>query len=877
MVLETRKKLLVVALTAIMLVGCGGKEERKAKYLERGKAFIAEDNWDKARVEIKNVLQVDPKSAEAYYLMGQVEDKQQEWAKAFGNYSKAVELDPELIDARLRLAQFYQLQASGYKAQDDRDGEAKALGQAQHEIDEILKRDAKHSGARTLRAVMLLREGKADEALTLSEAVMKDDPSYGSVAGLVASLYEQVDKIADAEKVLVAAIGKAKEPIPLKLHLAQLYVREKKNDAAENILREIIAAEPTELTYRMQLAQFMAQTDQTDKAVVVMREAVSADPEDINRYLMLADLLAAKKGVAAAVEYLQQSIAQKPKFPELQLGLARLYEQDKKLDEAKKVYDEMVVNFGEEPPGLTARNHLARLAAAAGDYDKAGVLVKEVLTENPKDNDALLLDGRLAMQRADFETAVASFRAVLKGQPDSVPVLHLLAEAQLRKGDTELAGDNLRRAVELAPLNIDARIKYARYLIANKDLPNALEQIDKALHQDPVNPNALAAKSEVLAAKGDLTAVKAELAKLKEVEPDNPETFLRLARVYMAEGDVTAALAEVDAVLARDDKNLLALVLKTDILAATRDEAGLEKTINRIKTAAPDNAEGYFRRGRFLRTKGDTAGALKEYEQAYALAKDAGKLAMLTEIINIQVESGQSDAALARLQTLQRDEPKHMIANELLGRVYMARKDYSAAEAAYAQQLQINPNSAMGYGQLAAAREQQGNKAGAVAAYEQGLGVLKDDVSLNIGLAGLYERQGDFEASIGVYEKVLAQQADNAVAVNNLASLLADKRTDAQSLDRAKVLAAKLVPVQRPAIQDTVGWVYYRAGEYAKAVEVLEKVVDAEPKVPIFQYHLGMAYAKSGDKAKARVALTKGLELGDFAEKDEARQVLDSL
>ncbi|MBI5041292.1 MAG: tetratricopeptide repeat protein, partial [Gammaproteobacteria bacterium] len=100
MALETRKKLLVTALAALMLIGCGGAEERKAKYMERGKAYIAEENWDKARVEIKNVLQIDPKSAEAYYLIGQVEEKQQEWGKAFANYSKAVELDPELIDAR---------------------------------------------------------------------------------------------------------------------------------------------------------------------------------------------------------------------------------------------------------------------------------------------------------------------------------------------------------------------------------------------------------------------------------------------------------------------------------------------------------------------------------------------------------------------------------------------------------------------------------------------------------------------------------------------------------------------------------------------------------------------------------------------------------
>ena len=78
-------------------------------------------------------------------------------------------------------------------------------------------------------------------------------------------------------------------------------------------------------------------------------------------------------------------------------------------------------------------------------------------------------------------------------------------------------------------------------------------------------------------------------------------------------------------------------------------------------------------------------------------------------------------------------------------------------------------------------------------------------------------------------------------------------------------------------MRDTLGWVQYRTGDYAKAVEILEGVVNAAPQVPIFHYHLGMAYAKAGDKAKAKAALAKAIELGDFAEAEEARKVLAEL
>ena len=877
MVLGTQKKLLAAALAALLVAGCGGAEERKAKYLERGKAFIAEENWDKARVEIKNVLQIDPKSAEAYYLLGRVEEKKQEWAKAYGAYSKAVELDPEMVDARSRLAQIHLLQAVAMKANNDRDGEAKALGQVQTEIDEILKRDAEHAGALTLRANMLMREGKADEAIAVAEKVVKNDPDYGPAAGLLASLYTQKGKTAEAEKLLLAASAAAEDPLPVRLQLAQHYARQKNTAAAEKIMREIIASRPDELQYRIQLAQLLLQTDQLEKAEAVMREAVAADPKDAQRYLMIADMYTSRKNPEAAVAYLRESIEQQPELSELRLGLARLYEQAKKPDEAKRVYETMVAHYGEEPPGLVARNRLAVMLGEAGDTETASKLIEEVLAVNPKDGDALVIKGRLAMQRSDFDTAVTSFRAALRDQPDSVFILHLLAEAQLRNGDAELAGDNLRRAVEVAPQNADARIKYARYLITRKELVRALEQIDAVLDKDADNADAIAAKSEVLAAKGDLAAVKEQLAKLKQAAPDNPEASLRLARVNMAEGDTAAALAEVDAVLQRDGANTQALILKTDILATTKDFAALEAAIKQLKEAAPKNPEGFFRMGRYLRSKNDIDGALKEYEQGYALAEGAGKTALLTEIVNTQLAAGQAEQAQARVEAVLSQEPEHPSAYDLLGVVHMARKDYKAAEAAFAKQLQRNPNSQMVYTQLASSRERQGDRAGAIAAFEQGLGVLKDDVSLMVGLAGAHERNGDIEAAVALYEKVLAKQADNAVAVNNLAALLADHRTDAESLARAKELAVKLEPVKQPAMRDTLGWVHYRTGDYAKAVEVLEGVAETAPTVPVFHYHLGMAYAQLGDKAKARASLSKALELGDFPGAEEARKTLDAL
>ncbi len=167
------QKLLIIAITIGLLSACGGKEERKAKYLEKGKSYLAEKNYDKAKVEFKNVLQIDPKDASGHLLLGQVQEKQQNWAKAFASYKKAVDLDPELIEPRVRLSKFYLAQASGMKARKDESGIANALGLIQEQIKEIRVRDPGNAEALVLEAALWVNDGDSDKAIPQLEKVIE--------------------------------------------------------------------------------------------------------------------------------------------------------------------------------------------------------------------------------------------------------------------------------------------------------------------------------------------------------------------------------------------------------------------------------------------------------------------------------------------------------------------------------------------------------------------------------------------------------------------------------------------------------------------------------------------------------------------------------
>ena len=87
-------------------------EEKKAKHQERGKAYFEEGKYQEALIEFKNVVQLDPKDAKAYHQLALIHLKlggMPDLRAAFGELTKAVELDPSIQDAQLKLGEFYLL------------------------------------------------------------------------------------------------------------------------------------------------------------------------------------------------------------------------------------------------------------------------------------------------------------------------------------------------------------------------------------------------------------------------------------------------------------------------------------------------------------------------------------------------------------------------------------------------------------------------------------------------------------------------------------------------------------------------------------------------------------------------------------------------
>jgi tetratricopeptide (TPR) repeat protein len=110
------------------------------------------------------------------------------------------------------------------------------------------------------------------------------------------------------------------------------------------------------------------------------------------------------------------------------------------------------------------------------------------------------------------------------------------------------------------------------------------------------------------------------------------------------------------------------------------------------------------------------------------------------------------------------------------------------------------------------------------------------------------------------FERALKLDAHAAVAANNLAWIYAE---NGGSLDIALQLAqvASTALPDRPEVNDTLGWVYYKKDLLPLAIAALKHSVELDPKNADASYHLALAYEKSGDRTEARRMLEQYLTL----------------
>src|SRR4030042_1419551 len=125
-----------------LTANCGGPEEKKMKFFNKGKALYEKGDYVKAELEFKNSVQIDPKFADGRYMLGMVSLKKGNLRGAYGSFSKGVELSPGPLSAQAQLGRVFLM-----------GGEP---GKAMEKAELVLKQQPAHQEALLLKGGCLL-------------------------------------------------------------------------------------------------------------------------------------------------------------------------------------------------------------------------------------------------------------------------------------------------------------------------------------------------------------------------------------------------------------------------------------------------------------------------------------------------------------------------------------------------------------------------------------------------------------------------------------------------------------------------------------------------------------------------------------------------
>ncbi|MEP7242660.1 MAG: tetratricopeptide repeat protein [Gammaproteobacteria bacterium] len=701
-------RVLVIALAALVLAGCGGAKSRYTSHMSKGKQLFEENNLDKAGIEFRNALQIDPKAAEALYYTGRVTERKGEPNRALGLYQAAVDAQPDYTAARASLGRIYVFGGLPEQALT-----AVAPGLVKHPDDADLL---------TVRGAARDQLKNTDGAVADAERAVQIDPKNGNAVALLAALKRKAGDAAGAIALVSDAVGRIENSAELRQVLASLYLQEKQPDKAEEQLRKVVELRPTELRNRYQLALFYARSHKIDEAQHVLEDAVKSQPKSDEAKLALVDFVLAQRSPEEGEKTLRAFIASKPDDYDLRLGLGGLLQRTGKPKEALAAYQEVIDRSGTGPQGLTARSRIAAVYVAEGRGAEAQKLIDEVLAKNPRDNDALLLRGNLSLDRKDTAAAIVDLRAVLRDQPGAIGVRRLLARAYLANGEAALAEEALRAAMDAAPDAMMVRVELAQVLSQTQRVEQAATLLEEAVRYSPNAPEPREALVRVYLAKGDFAAARTSAEDLQTLRPDSPigfylaglaergqnhldnsakalehalqlqpdaaDVLTALVSVQLAQGHSAQAVSLVQAAAEREPKNVAPLNLLGEVFVATHDFKRAEEVLNRAIALDPRSWVSYRTLGLARLGAKDTAGAIAAYEAGVKTAPDQPQLA--ADLATLYERNNRVDSAISLYDSLQKRSPKAAYAANNLAMLLVTYRSKDKASMDRARDLTAN-------------------------------------------------------------------------------------------------------------------------------------------------------------------------------------------
>lgn len=475
-----------------------------------------------------------------------------------------------------------------------------------------------------------------------------------------------------------------------------------------------------------------------------------------------------------------------------------------------------------DSPNLASRS--AQVATLSRDQDRINRALERWIEVDPNDADVYIMQAPFLMLKDDYSGAVAAIDKALTLAPDKKkPYLRRVSENLAEVAEADEALSSLKQLALYQQNDPAAHFAYARMAFFYKRYDEALNELAPLLEAEPDNEDYLVLKADTLQRMGRSEEALELIARAADREDASQDLRFTYGKL-LGESGQTAKARQVFEAIQADNPDNRDVLFALGLLALEEKDGKLAKSYfsELLKVGDPSGQAPYFM-GLAEEMNGNIDAAMVWFASVpvqssrFDLAQD--------NYISLLVERGQMDKAREHLNQLRKELPQQALQYYLYEAGLLREQEQSQAA----------------FDLLTAAMKQ----------YPQ-------SEDLRYSRAMIAESLDRLDVLEQDLRWILDKDPDNAQALNALGYTLTDRTDRHQEALEMITRALELQPGD-PFYLDSLGWVYYRLGDLAKAEKYLREAMQVQPDVE-FIAHLGEVLWERGKKQEAKQIWQQGLE-----------------
>ncbi|MFZ2147116.1 MAG: tetratricopeptide repeat protein [Sedimentisphaerales bacterium] len=676
------------------------------------------------------------------------------------------------------------------------------------------------------------------------------------------------------------------------------------------LLQKNLLANPNDQASRMLLAAAYERDGELQLAISTYREGLSYSPDDLNIIIPTVAALYKAREYDEAEQLLNRASAAKLYHPQLQQFQFQSHLRHGQLSLASDILQDLLSN---DPNNQTACLSLALLDMQQAKFDEAGELLDELKVQDPnslpityaqvqlnirqdKPAEALklcdeivsnlnsasayILRAKTYTTLKQIDKAVEDFEHAAAIEPNNIEVWIVGSGFYNSIGRPDKAFADIQQALSLDPSNIRIQKQAISLFLASGLRDRVLQGkgiLDEALQSNPDDIDLRLFKVGSLLTEGTAPAIKnAEqiLLKMTEDQPEISRPWVLLGEISLRQGQAGKAMDAALRGLAHkpNDRTLLLLKARAE---AVRSPILAIPTLKVLREVDPNNTDATLYLANVYIAVGEPEKAVNLLESQLVSCTGTPKERRIKIALAVALhKNGDKADAQKEFDSLSRSEPNDL--SLLLAQVQLLKDDqlWSQLSQKVAEWYQKHPKDSRTLIDVAKNLVTSESSEARKTAEELFRMILKnepDSTEAMTDLAILLYTVGRPDEVVLLYQRVLQLEPDNLIVINNLAWIMCEEQDKFQQALELAQKGLKIAPNYIDLI-DTRGVVYYRLGEFNKAVEDFTTCIKLYPnEAPAFiasRFHLARAFAGLGQRNKAVEHLTQVLDLNRALDPD---------